>query len=183
MTPDIPRDQSYDDVKQKLSDLNDQLQKSLNQLRQRSLSQERDYKPNRDYQELKDKFDDLTRELERTQDYVFSPKQSYSRHQRPNTTFADLRETQPTFQRAPETQPTILTSPPTYITVCPVCSGVGYHRHGDYIFTGEPVHMIKGNIVHDSTPVNDHQVSPSIQPSLVQMPSSSAKIIASTPNR
>ena len=179
----ITPDRSYDNIKQKLSELNVQLQRSLNRLQQRSPSQERDYKPNRDYQERKDKFDYLRRELEKTQDYVFDPRESYSREHKSYRTFADSQEAQPTFLRASQTQPTILASPQTFVTVCPICSGVGYHKHRDYTFTGEPAHMIKGNIVHDSALVNDHQVSPSVQPTILQTPSNSAKIIASTPNR
>ena len=212
VSPDVPRFQTYDDIKHKLDDLTSQLQKSLRKMEERS-SSDRGYTPNRDYQELKDKIDYLTRELQRTQNYVFESEESLDQLQfatSPSRPLADFRESQPVIaavqepisafqgaaeerlgtarnsrsphprlpkpsrtyidsqqprsilRRSSQAQPVVLETPPTYITVCPVCSDIGYHRHGDYTFQGQP------------TPV---------QPSVLQAPISPAKIVASTPNR
>ena len=228
LSPEINRtNRSYDDVKQKLDDLNDQLQKSLNQSNHRKHSEEGGNEPNRDYRELKDKIDYLTQELQRTRERSFGPKEAldpaqlafsprlsylatresqrntigqlpnthdrreprtnvtesrepqriYDEQRRPHRTFAESHVPQATFFGMQDAQPTLLASRqshPTFIAVCPICSGVGYHKHGDYVFHGEPVHVIQGNVARDDT-----------QPIVVQAstPVKATNVFTSTPNR
>ena len=221
---DIPRNQSYDDIKQKVGDLNDRLRRSLSESKQRFSAQERGYIPNRDFQELKKKIDLLTKELQRTQGVDVDPSESVD-HARftappripysespglqpdfvgsqeqlpiamPHAGFIGTREplrayaTQhmspqphPTFLRASQTQPTVFAPPPTYVSVCPICSDVGYHQHREYVFKRGPIHTAQRSPVRNDPTVPDRQLLTSSRPTVLQTPASSARIITSTPN-
>jgi len=106
-----------------------------------------------------------------------------SQEQLPIGTPHAAHQPQPTFQQASQTQRTIFAPPPTYVSVCPICSDVGYHQHRDYVFKGEPIHMTQGSPARNAPTVNDRQLLTSSRPAVLQTPASSARIITSTPNR
>lgn len=91
--------------------------------------------PNHDYEDLKSKIDSLAHELQKSR---------------------DLRR--PAFESSSDGSP-VKSPQQTFLPVCPICSGVGYHKHGDYTFprdfleSGQPVHVIPPQVAHDRSPV------------------------------
>lgn len=224
---ETPKDQSYDDVKNKLSSLNDQLQKSLNRLNQRNHgNQDGGYQPNRDYEELKRKIDYLTQELQKSNEIPSSPRgvlhrsdlmssqpgaypeqEEARRVQESVPRFLESREStaglaEPreslrfsvdrprqtsavplrTHSEAQPTQYMTRPSQPTYLAVCPICAGIGYHRHGDYVFYGDSVQVIDGDVANGSNTFGNHVSSP-VHPVKVSTPVNGGEMATSTPNR
>lgn len=135
---------------------------------------------------------------------ITSQRGQYSKSRESLPVFADSKESLPTFLKSqeaptelkdefrssrierqeplvsPEVQPNLLLSRqsyPMYLTVCPICMGSGHHKHGDYTFHGEPVHVIQGNVTRD------HVMSNPVQSSFVSLPINAANIVTSTPSR
>ena len=136
-----PKNRPFDDLKHKLDDLRNQLQRTINTPQQTSTpyhprpAKRETVMPNRDYEDLKSKIDSLAHELQKSR---------------------ELRR--PAFESSSDGSP-VKSPQQTFLPVCPICSGVGYHKHGDYTFprdfleSGQPVHVIPPQVAHDSSPV------------------------------